>query len=96
MKTAQYIFVNLKSFFGKKKPEHIEQKVTSIDIEVQIVSKFKWTLHFLGNGIYFPAANRGGIILQIRFKIVYLRELEILKFIYELCFSTPRIPHHDN
>ena len=29
-------------------------------------------------------------------KIVYLRELKILKFIYELRFSTLRIPHHDN
>ena len=43
LQTARYIFVNLKSFFGKKNPEDIEEKGKSIDIEVQIVSKFKWT-----------------------------------------------------
>ena len=96
LQTSRYIFVHLKSFIGKKNPENIEQKLTSIDIELKSKLFPNLNGHFLGNGINYPAANRRGIILQIRFSIVYLRELKILKFIYELCFSTPRIPHHDN
>ena len=57
MQTARYIFVNLESFIGKKNPENIEQKVTSIDIEVQIVSKFKWT--FLRKWNKFSCCKQG-------------------------------------
>ena len=50
--------------------------------------------HFLENWMNFLCWKRE--MNYTKDKIVYLGELKILKFIYELCFSTPRIPHHDN